>query len=398
MIRTYHGLPGGGKSYAVQKDEVIDELLFGKRFIVFDFAVKLKELDELLNPPTRKNDSALVDVYGRCRILTPAEASEFWRYPKPGLDIPNVTTEKKTIPDYSGFGEENPVTENGTLYIIDEAHIKFDARAWKTTGDGLTFYCSQHRKLNDEVIFLTQHLSQLESRIRNVTELFVDCTNSTNRRIFSIFRRPSKLKQEWRYKYPGPVDRTVEYKLDLAVANTYYTMTGHGISGRVKPEEKRIKGLPVWLLAIPILAGVYLMTKAPEWVGAGISAAMKKVAGKGTEAVASVAPPPPIPAQTGQNLPSCQVQTQTQAPKPLESRLFVEGWLIRGGVYNVMMSNGEVWTEQTPGMRREDGARITRTGLWKGGVFYPLKPSVKRRVAVDGGQAGGGAAADPAKP
>jgi len=272
--------------------------------------------------------------------------------------------------------------------------LKFDARAWKNTGAGLTFYVSQHRKADDVVVFITQHLSQVETRIRNITETFVECTNTENKRIFSLFRRRSKLVQEWRYKCPpAPVDRKIEEVLDKDLAKCYRTMGGYGVGGRKKPETKRIRGIPVYWLLLPVLAGVWLMTKAPEWIGAGVGKMVKNVSGQATKSEPKKDQTATV--DTGQPLPAKEIKTEytamgAHATIKEENKLWVVGWVVFGNKYNVIMSNGEVWTESTEGMAVTDGASIERNGLYRNGVFYPIKPAVSRYLEKHSAGFGGG--------
>lgn len=384
-ITIYHGLPGGGKSYATLQDEVIEELRYGKRYVAFDYAIDLAELNAYFQENNlRCPDGQFPDIMARCHLLTEKEAREFWRYPMPKVVVPNKLEAKETLPDYGQWNDENPLTPGGvgTLYVIDEAHLKFDARAWKQTGAGLTFYMSQHRKLNDEVIMITQHLSQLESRVRNITERFIECNNNTNRRIFTIFRRNSKLVQEWRYKCPpAPVDRKIEYHLDPKLARCYRTMAGHGVAGRNVPEKRRMKGIPVYWIALPIVLGVYVMSEMPGYVGKKLSGMVREI---GDPPKANPAPEAP---QMRQERPETTTQrppaTANPAPDPVRpvdsrARLKVAGWIYRAGKFNVLMTNGETWTETTPGLTLDDGASLERNGLWRHGVFYPLLSGGRR--------------------
>lgn len=65
---------------------------------------------------------------------------------------------------------------NGVL-MLDEAHVAFDSRAFKDD-HGRTHFILQTRKKNLLVMFTTQHISQVDKRLRNVCDYVVICKKS----------------------------------------------------------------------------------------------------------------------------------------------------------------------------------------------------------------------------
>lgn len=383
MIRCFHGLPRGGKSYRALLD-LIDELTHGQRNYSGDLPVKWPELNAYLQSKGTNLSKQYPDVLGRCRTLTREEAKEFWRYPAPGLTI-SVDNTKDRLPLYP---DGVPVTPHGTLYIIDEAHLKFDSRQWMKTGNALTFYLAQHAKLNDEIIFITQHLSKLESRIRNDAEQFVECNNTVNRKVYTYFRRPAKLETFTRYKCPpAPIDASTSYQLDKEIAACYDTMQGDGIKGRTVPETRRLKGIPAYWLIVPAILLAYLLTKAPEWAGHAVSGMISKYTNVKPPNDAPKAATPdsgktrsdPASAGNSPNSGTAIRQSPLGQSSSVEGtgRIYLTSVVYTAKLYTIRLSDGTVLDEtDSPANRRR--TLLTRNGLWYLGRFYPRLLPVSR--------------------
>ena len=60
------------------------------------------------------------------------------------------------------------------IVLLDELHITFDSRLWSNTAKR-THFLLQTRKKNLVVMFTTQHISQVDKRIRNICDYVLLC-------------------------------------------------------------------------------------------------------------------------------------------------------------------------------------------------------------------------------
>src|SRR5690606_31834193 len=82
----------------------------------------------------------------------------------------NVDYEVITGPNRDALAAGRPRVYPGIDYVIDECHVFFDARAWAESGLSLTYYNSQHRKLDDNVTFVTQFLELIDKRVKSFSQ------------------------------------------------------------------------------------------------------------------------------------------------------------------------------------------------------------------------------------
>lgn len=271
------GRPGHGKSYYGVL-QVLEELRRSDRYIVTNLPLDLKELCLFCeeNFPDDPN------VMGRVRILQPGEAAEFWLYDVEGCIVKGMVLwepEEKMwhksikprdpikVPDFSRRQEES---YPGVLYIIDEAHIFFDAYNWQQTGSDLSYFISQHRKLRSDIMFITQHPTKLAKRLRIDLEEYTVVTNLGKVKGYSGVTLPGWFM---RATYPGKPDdpdpgepERGRFRLKAeSICKLYSTAAGVGLAGRVDTQEqKRGKHWSVWvvkgcigavlLLVLPALA------------------------------------------------------------------------------------------------------------------------------------------------
>ena len=151
------------------------------------------------------------------------------------------------------------MTDAGVFYVLDEVHIAFNSRAWADTGAEVLYYLSQHRKLGDDVICITQAIANVDKQFRSVAQDYTYIKNLSKQRI-GLFRLPALF---WRHTYSQPATDTSKpmesgtFKLDVAgVASLYDTAKGVGIHGRAGADTNaRKKGLSwVWFaVGLPIV-------------------------------------------------------------------------------------------------------------------------------------------------
>jgi len=345
MIRIYYGTPGAGKTYNALRD-LLEELLYGTRLIVTNLPLNLG----LLNSYCQRDYPAVDfgDINERIRIVTEEDTRTFYAF-RSIADAPLAVPSKEDSlrGRHVNYDNTRPI-----CYYIDEAHVAFDARNWDKTGPELTFYTSQHRKLSDECVFITQHPDMLERRLRMLAQQFWSHQNNALERFMTIFRKPSYFHcRVYRHVPAGtqtpPPEESRVFTLDLALAACYDTSAGIGISGRKMPEKPRKKGLPVWLLLIPIIAAVYLLMKAP---GCTADFLIKSSKG-GTEALKDIAPAKP--SETGAPSPTGGPRVAVESPPspkvvPVDTvPVFVQSYALRGGEAIVTLTDGRTLTKAT---------------------------------------------------
>jgi len=294
-MRALTGKPGAGKSYGALL-LILEELERGDKYIVTNMALLLPMLNEYYQRGGRR----FIDVYERIRLISREEAGEFWRFrgtfsmrkpPKVltrGRDIKKLKIGAGAVISDDDLEESYNVVDAlswyvlpgmpGVLYVIDEAHILFDARNFQRTAKELTVYNSQHRKFVDDVIFVTQFLDLLEKRIRGFCEIFIVYKNFAGNKMWNILSMPRRMRELTYSVDPtgagrAAADTEVWRQLDISKASLYDTMAGVGVQGGRKPEVRKQRGfsIPWWavLIGIPCLC----------WgVSAAFDAAANKVA------------------------------------------------------------------------------------------------------------------------
>jgi len=263
MIYLYLGKPGGGKSYGALK-AVVEELLYGNRLICTNLALDVPALNEFMQEAYPKWKD---DINHRLRILKDNECRMFYLT----RTIDNVLIPRSLYINpgqKEAYPEFEKRTDNGVVYILDEAHIFFDAREWAVTGLVLTYYNTQHRKLCDDVIFITQFPKLVDGRIRELCQTFRVFSNQGMRKMLTFFSGPKMFISTDHPEIPtaghkGDTDATHYYRLNLKLAQCYDTSAGVGVIGRRKPEKSSPRALAWYWLAIPLLIAAVLFVKSP---------------------------------------------------------------------------------------------------------------------------------------
>lgn len=128
MISGVFGLPGAGKSVFLAK--AVERALVGKPLMVGDHMLHDGKYDTILtNFPMR----------GCCRL------------------------------DFESLGK---VDYHNCLFLCDEISLLADARNFKTFSDDAKFFFSQHRKGGNTFIWCSQSWSDVDKRIRNITDAY----------------------------------------------------------------------------------------------------------------------------------------------------------------------------------------------------------------------------------
>lgn len=111
---------------------------------------------------------------------------EAWKYYKLGyrifsnyhLEFPHTKLNWKILETMIA---ERTQLENAVI-AIDEMHIWIDSRSsMEKKRKGITYFILQTRKANIRLLYTTQHLGQVDKRLRDTTDILVFCRNMTNK-------------------------------------------------------------------------------------------------------------------------------------------------------------------------------------------------------------------------
>jgi hypothetical protein len=304
------GKPRGGKSYQAIKalcNELADK--DSKRFIVTNLPLMLDdyEREEIKSPsswsvwkwrlwgrwrgqerPVSKRVKrvahglkwfcanfaphvSLPELRQRIRVLADDETGEFWLY-EPGWTYENrrkikinrrgseIEVPDFTYADGSARGDSNNGNP-GTLYLIDEVHIFFPARAWQRTGEDCTFFLSQHGKLKCDVVMITQHPDQCDKALRNLAQEYMTVRNLSREPILGFrlgnWFRVNRMLNSPKSPNPGIFDSQFVGMEFQKYGDLYDTSAGVGVAGSLVPNVER-KGRSVWWLLVPVVCVLWL--------------------------------------------------------------------------------------------------------------------------------------------
>ena len=323
------------------------ESIGGNRHIVMSasMGVKIGEWNALVQERFPRAD---FDPHQRLRLLNDEEVKTFWLH---------RIADGQPV-DYA-FSELS-IKAHPTLYIIDEAHLYFDARSWKDAGPELTKYNSQHAKigLGDVVIFITQFPDLLDKRIKGFAQEWHCCTNLGFQKVFWFFRMPQRFLVGIHYGEPARLAKPSEvsyHKIDLRVANCYDTSSGVGVVGRGAPEMKKRKTGVSWIWLI--VAGgvvVWVISYGPDWF-------MKHVLGRIKPKREVVQVSPSLAAESGAHLMG-RVSKNASPPKPTVGTLTsheigsavqvasIKSVMKYGTKWRIELTDGRVFTDETGGV------------------------------------------------
>jgi len=372
MIHFFLGKPGGGKSYRALR-EIVDELVYGERVIVTNVALRLPELNAWLqkNHPTKS-----VDLHERIRILDEDEARHFYLHRETGKDFTqpgDEETKRGARVDYGDMASLRPV-----MYVIDEVHVFFDARNWMATGPHVTFYNSQHRKAGDEIFFITQFLDLVDKRLKGFSQDFILIRNYKLERLF-LFRGPPYHGAKTYQSPPTGLNAIACHEefftLDLELAACYNTTAGVGmISGRTKPQERRMKGLHPAFAVVAVVGAIVGLWYLPDLISAGVL----KAIGGATEGVNQAVSPVAKHEERPEGSPDLPRKVEKPANEPAQppTGVFVAGYVVKGDKINVVLTDGRVFTEGDAGL-----GKVMRNGAFVNGEFLFLRPVERTKSA-----------------
>jgi len=286
-IHFITGKPGGGKGFEALR-RIIEELRFGERVIITNFAIRIPPWVRSVGGYNKRKlkpemglKAYLWQEYGqdydcdkRIHYLTEKQTREFYLYRT--NEAGNFYELEHTRDDKGNVVSFTTTTIGGrsTLYCIDEAWKDFGSRDWQNTGKGVLFYNAQHRKFGDTVLLCTQNTKQVETALRQVAQDFSVVTNMAKRKM-GLFRQASIFIVTTYAEPPTgiqsePLSREL-HRLDKSgLGSCFDTAAGIGVGGGSAADIfERVKGYPWWLvpaLFLAIIAILYYGIKnAPRW-------------------------------------------------------------------------------------------------------------------------------------
>lgn len=278
-IHFVSGKPGGGKTlYGVKL--ILDELVHGHRLIVTNVPLNMSRLNEYLQTHYEKAYGALKlavsvstgelgypvgeyerqciaeetrHITNRILIIGDDDMARFFTFRGHGVRLESVSNEdwrKGVRPDFS------KVKDGGIFYVLDEIHIAFNSRAWALTGNEVLYYLSQHRKLGDDVVCITQSVANVDKQFRSVAQDYTYIRNLSKQRA-GLFKLPYAFLRST-YAQPATDNakamETGMFRLDVTgLASCYDTAQGVGIHGRAGADTAHKRKGIHWLWAVVII-------------------------------------------------------------------------------------------------------------------------------------------------
>jgi hypothetical protein len=143
--------------------------------------------------------------------------------------------------------------ENPVMCVIDEGHLTFNARDWAKTDRGLLNFASLARKLDINLIFITQVHTNLDKQFRGLANWVWTCRNLAQYKIFGIIPCPiplmfrtcyandqGKLKREYSDFGPRKKDLCKCYRSDALLGGMAGQFASMAVAdfGKLKKIEK----------------------------------------------------------------------------------------------------------------------------------------------------------------
>jgi hypothetical protein len=351
-IHAISGKPGGGKTmYAVKL--ILHELLYGSRVIITNLPLHLGEWNVKLQAEA---PNKVIDLHYRLRIIDEAMTSYFWTY-RPEREgygwvrIPVLSEGQwraKEKPSYVA------VEDMGVMYVIDECHNFFNARAWAETGRDVLFYLSQHRHLGDTVVWVTQAIMNVDKQFRSVTQDYTYMRNLSKEK-HGLFTLPAYFVRKTFGEPAGPNSVAMEsgtFKLDVTgLGSLYSTAAGVGIHDRGQGDmSERKRGIPWWVLGVSLPLVVLLLVWSIPKFGAWWFDPMRHGAGKALARVSRGGVSAPVSALefSGASAPISSAVGLTNVPVvsmtgySVAPRDIVQGFAF-GKRVTVFLSDGSRW-------------------------------------------------------
>lgn len=372
MIHFLIGKPRSGKSLRAA-GIIVEQLTTTERIIVTNMRLDLAELQDYCDKKGFK-----IHVFDRVREITDEQTPFFFLYREVSIDpsfatLGEPTDKKKGMVDYTpvfdgdrfyvGNKKQNaegaPSPLKGVCYVLDEIHTHFPARDYQRTGVHLPFYLSQHGKLNDMVLMITQNLKFCDPELYRAAQDFTYCRNRRLEK-YGAFRGENKLEAKTYFSPLTNPDaqaaaQVVTYKID-DIARCYDTSAGVGMpGGGVADGGQRAKGFPLKVavaIGVMLLVGVWFVFAKilPHVTDKMLAPAL----GGKSEAAKNLAKP---------IIPHSPIAPSSESVE--EQKVECEGYVLDGRRTLVFLSDGRTLGENS-GLER-----ITSAGVVVSGKFIP---------------------------
>lgn len=338
-LTFYTGKPGGGKSYTAFKEQIHKELVFGSRIVVTNLALKLPEYNEYLQ---NRYPEKSIDLHRRVRILSDSEIPAFFTIRDNGPAKSRLLTKNEWE---SGILPDTSYMDSGVLYVIDEAHIHFGARQWMLIGRDVIYYMSQHRKVGDDVVVITQFPKLVDKQFSWLAQEFNQILNWGKLKV-GLFKLPSRFRAAVYMEIPTPNSpiletRIVKIELD-GLAQCYDTAKGVGVAGSIADTQQKRRGISLWWgVAAIVLVVLALFKFAPALVKKVVkpSTTVPVAASSGTASIGKQA------AEKIINSTGLANQPPAVSSEPIQSKqaVYLNGTTQYEGRWTVWLSNGETY-------------------------------------------------------
>jgi len=386
---------GGGKSLNATM-RICEELERSERMICTTVPLKIPEMQEYCQKYIKRP----IDLNKRLRVLTKNEAKRwFFFLPNRNL-LSEEDFELSLSPRLIGDGNDRkdprkvqaevdrlmaPVAERqalrdgGCLYVLDEVHLLFPARDWQLAGPLIEPYVSQLRKLNDDLLLITQHPEKTDKNFRrNATGWFYIKNLGKSRMLLGV-GFPDRFRWSYYETEPTRTDKPEGQGFFNMKERNYHelydTMAGVGFAGNIMADEKaKVGHWSRWVIALAVLVAVgvafpYVATWATGRVVGismkGLSNGLNQTLGITNSHVPGVVSPvsqvPMVPSLA---------PGQSQHVQPVDT--------------NVVYMTGWLWIAEKPRVYLSDGTTIMpdkfdrERGAYKGDRFYPwAKPDAQ---------------------
>lgn len=226
------GKPGAGKSYFATR-LIIAEITSGKNRPI------------VTNVPINK--SKLREYVGK----------DFYYYP-----LETYTDNKAFFTNRGYYNIENlPPSQNvdfapllkdndeGVLFIVDEAHLYFNARNWKHMPQATISYITTIRHVGDSLVWMCQRFSDIDSQIRGKTQAFHVLRNLEKEKL-GMFKRGTGFRcyqymEECHVSAHGSQNaqssQDFSYPFDIKIAECYNT----SLFNKSHDKKYKIKAIPL---------------------------------------------------------------------------------------------------------------------------------------------------------
>lgn len=341
------GKPGGGKSYLAAR-RVEEELRTTNRSIITNLSLDPGKFNEHMQRICPDLDCGVVQ---RIIILDEDETKQFWRH-RHDRDFNRLLLGPPRESD--GATPMPGVPLQPALYVLDEVHIPFNARSWSQTGRGALWYLSQHRKMGDDVILVSQNPEQVDKQLRMLTQDWIHCRNIGKEQLSRFFKLPRRIL--WRSFASQPTSGREAAQIsgsfgidEKGLGQCYATMAGVGIMASEVKEVDRRRGLPFWVIIIPLILIAYGISKT----GDGYKKALAWITGSTQAYHSSIATntPAALEAQTVVKAPAPSVRAEPRAtpattskaadaPAPEPPPVKLKAWMKIGNQAYAWLSDG----------------------------------------------------------